>query len=117
MVRVMEQTPAERALARSYTTGDGQVRFEIADLSVHHHDNRSITFTYRITVVRQGCQDEHWEFTLPWDDKSFADVLTSLQPDPDRLKQLVHLVHALLEEWWDTRAHSRQSAKMGRQLR
>ncbi len=28
------QTPAEQALARSYTTGDGSVRFGIDDLSV-----------------------------------------------------------------------------------
>ncbi|AOP47692.1 hypothetical protein SL103_16815 [Streptomyces lydicus] len=117
MVRVAEQPLAERALARSYTTGDGHVRFEITDLSVHHHAYRSVTFTYRITVVRPTYPDEHWEFTLPWEDKSFTDVLTSLQPDPDRLNQLVHLIHALLEEWWDTKGHSRQAAKMGRQMR
>ncbi|OKI10087.1 hypothetical protein A6A06_05635 [Streptomyces sp. CB02923] len=113
---MVEQAPAGQALARSYTTGDGQVRFEIADLSVQHHENRSITFTYRITVVRQGHQDEHWEVALPWNDKSFTDVLTSPQPDPVRLMQLADLVRSLLEEWWDTKGHSRQSANMGRQL-
>lgn len=117
MVRVVEQTPAERALARSFTSGNGQVRFEVTNLTVHHHANRSVTFTYWITVVRQRHPEEDWELTLPWDDKSFTDVLTAPQPDPERLKQLVHLVHALLEEWCDTKGHNRQSAKMGRQLR
>ncbi|MEU8919090.1 hypothetical protein [Streptomyces nigrescens] len=112
----MAQTPAEQALARSYTTGDGKVTFDISDLSVQHHANRSMTFTYQITVVRQGHQDELWEFTLPWDDKSFTDVLTSPHPDSDRVEQLVHVVRTLLEEWWDTKGRSRQSAKMGRQL-
>ncbi|MCF3172477.1 hypothetical protein IPZ61_03930 [Streptomyces sioyaensis] len=114
---MVEQTPAERALARSYVSVDGQVRFEVKDLSVHHHANRSVTFTYRITVERQWHPEEDWEFTLPWYDKSFTDVLTSPQPDPERLKQLLHLVHALLEEWWYTKGHNRQLAKMGRQLR
>ena len=110
------QTPAERALARSYTTGDGQITFDISDLSVDHHSDRSVTLTYRITAVRQGHQDERWVFTLPWDDKSMVDVFASPAPDPDRLGQLVYLVHTLLEEWWDTKEHNRQSAKMGRQL-
>ncbi|MFF4290804.1 hypothetical protein ACFY0R_36690 [Streptomyces sp. NPDC001633] len=113
---MVEQTPAERVLARSYTSGDGQVRFEVTDLSVVHHANRSVTFTYRIIVVRQRHAEEDWEFTLAWDDKSFIDVLTSPQPDPERLKQLVHLVHALLEEWWDTKGRNRRSARMGRRL-
>ncbi|MGP3949784.1 hypothetical protein [Streptomyces sp. 7N604] len=112
----MTQTPAEQALARSYTTGDGQIRFSISDLSVDHHPDHSVTLTYRLTVVRQGHRDERWQFTLPWDDKSFVDVFTSPAPDRDRLRQLVHLVHTLLEEWWDTKGHNRQSAKMGRQL-
>ncbi|MET7619398.1 hypothetical protein [Streptomyces sp. NPDC005408] len=110
------QAPAERALARSYTTGDGQITFNISDLSVDHHSDRSVTLTYWLSVVRRGHQDERWVFTLPWDDKSFVDVFTSTAPDPDRLRQLVHLVHALLEEWWDTKEHNRRSAKMGRRL-
>ncbi len=116
MGRMAKQTPAEQALACSYTTGDGQVRFNISSLSVHHHADRSVTFTYEVAVVRQGRQDERWEFTLPWDDKSFVDVLTSPHPDPERLRQLVHLVRTLLEEWWETKGQSRRAAKMGRQL-
>ncbi|MEV0371483.1 hypothetical protein AB0I10_16915 [Streptomyces sp. NPDC050636] len=111
-----ERTPAERALARSYTTGDGEVRFAIADLSVGHHPDRSVTLTYQLTVERRGRQDERWVFTLLWDDKSFADVFTSAAPDPERLRQLVHLVRALLEEWWDTKGYNRRSAKMGRRI-
>jgi hypothetical protein len=113
---MVAQTPAEEALARSYTTGDGRISFRIAELSTEHHPNRSLTLTYRLTVVRPGHEDERWEFTLPWEDKSFADVFTSPSPDPDRLAGLVRLVHALLEEWWDTKGRSRQSAKMGRRL-
>ncbi|MGW0823918.1 hypothetical protein [Streptomyces sp. NPDC002845] len=108
-------TPAEQALARSYTTGDGSMRFSITDLSVDHHPDPSATLTYWLTAERQGHPDERWVVTLPWDDKSFADVLTSSSPDPDRLQQLVHIVHTLLEEWWDTKGYNRQSAKMGRQ--
>lgn len=109
-------TPAERALGSSYTTGDGQITFEISDLSVAHHPDRSVTLTYSLTVMRQGRQDERWVFTLPWDDKSFVDVFASQAPDPERLRQLVHLVRALLEEWWDTKEHNRRSARMGRRL-
>lgn len=116
VVRMAARTPAEPALARSYTTGDGRVGFDITDLSVDHHPDRSAMLTYWLTVGRQGHQDERWVVTLPWDDKSFVDVLTSPAPDPDRLRQLVHIVRALLEEWWYTKGHDRQSAKMGRRL-
>ncbi|MFE2374316.1 hypothetical protein [Streptomyces sp. NPDC059398] len=108
------QTPAEQALARSYTTGEGKVRFNVTGLSVDHRPDRSVTLTYWLTVGRKGLSDEHWEFTLPWDDKSFLDVLTSPAPDPERLQQLVHIVRTLLEEWWDTKGYNRKSAKMGR---
>ncbi|MBT2487453.1 hypothetical protein J7E96_02635 [Streptomyces sp. ISL-96] len=110
------RTPAERALARSYTTGDPPTTYHVSGLSVDHHPNRTVTLTYRLTVMRQGHQDERWVFTLPWDEKSFTDVFTSPAPDPERLDQLVHLVHALLEEWWDTKDHNRKSAKMGRRI-
>ncbi|MET8680939.1 hypothetical protein ABZW18_26010 [Streptomyces sp. NPDC004647] len=60
--------------------------------------------------------DERWEFTLLWDDKSCVDVLASAAPDPERLKLLVHMVRAHIEEWWDTKGYNRQSAKMGRRL-
>ncbi|WP_329147440.1 hypothetical protein OIU91_17340 [Streptomyces sp. NBC_01456] len=109
------QTPTEQALACSYTTGDGEVRFNVTELSVDHRPDRSVTLTYWLTVERQGLKEEHWEFTLPWDDKSFLDVLTSPSPDPERLQQLVHIVRVLLEEWWDTKRHNRKSAKRGRQ--
>ncbi|MFI9809497.1 hypothetical protein ACIHEJ_35035 [Streptomyces sp. NPDC052301] len=108
------RTPAEQELARSYTTGDGAIRFVISDLAVDHRADRSATLTYWLTAVRPGQEDERWVVTLPWDDKSFADVLTSPTPDPERLAMLVHLVHALLEEWWDTKKHNRHSARMGR---
>ncbi|MFI7102622.1 hypothetical protein ACIBK8_25065 [Streptomyces sp. NPDC050161] len=110
------KTPAEQALARSYTTGDRKISFNVDELSVSHQPDRSATLTYWLTVEREGLQSERWEFTLPWDDKSFLDVLTSPAPDPERLQQLVHIVRTALEEWWDTKRHSRKSAKMGRQL-
>ncbi|MEU9189378.1 hypothetical protein AB0D14_33515 [Streptomyces sp. NPDC048484] len=75
-----------------------------------------MTLTYLLTAERQGHEAERWMFTLLWDDKSFTDVFTSQAPDPERLRQLVHLVRALLEEWWDTKEHNRRSAKMGRRL-
>ncbi|AZM54249.1 hypothetical protein DMA15_18170 [Streptomyces sp. WAC 01529] len=110
------RTPAEQALARSYTTGDGAVRFNVDDLALDHNPNRSVTLTYWLTVERHGRDTERWVFTLLWDDKSFVDVLTSPIPDPERLGQLVHLVRAALEEWWDTKGYNRRFAKMGRQL-
>ncbi|MFP3991556.1 hypothetical protein U9R90_29635 [Streptomyces sp. E11-3] len=114
---MQSQTPAERALSRSYTTGDGQVAFTVSGLSVDHHADRSLTLTYSLSVARRGHRgEERWVVTLPWEDKSFVDVFTSPAPDPDRLGQLVHLVRSLLEEWWDTKEHNRRSAKMGRRL-
>ncbi|MEE1941671.1 hypothetical protein V1L54_20030 [Streptomyces sp. TRM 70361] len=110
----MGRTAAERALARSYTTGDGRVGFDVTGLSVEHRSDRSVTLTYRLTVRRQGCQEERWEFTLPWRDKSFADVFTSSAAGPERLRMLVSLVRTLLEEWWDTKEYDRRSAKAGR---
>ncbi|MDJ0465355.1 hypothetical protein [Streptomyces sp. H27-C3] len=107
-------TPAERALARSYTTGDGAIRFNVTDLTVDHQPDRSVTLTYRLIIERKGYADECWVFTLPWGDKSFVDVFTSSAPDPERLRQLVELVSGLLEEWWDTKGYNRRSAKMGR---
>jgi hypothetical protein len=71
---------------------------------------------YRLTVERPGREDERWAVALPWEDSSFADVLASPAPAPERLRQFVHLVHALLEEWWDTKGHNRQSAKTGQRL-
>jgi len=106
---------AEQALSRSYAPADG-LRFDVAELSVEHHPDRSATLTYGLTVVRHGHPDERWLVTLPWEDKSWADVLTSAAPPADRLGRLVHLVHAHLEEWWDTKGHNRVSAKMGRRL-
>ncbi|CAL9328275.1 hypothetical protein SUDANB70_00022 [Streptomyces sp. enrichment culture] len=52
---------------------------------------------------------------MPWADRSFADVLISAVPEPDRLHMLVSLVRSLLEEWWETKGYERKSAKMGRQ--
>ncbi|MET8112959.1 hypothetical protein [Streptomyces prasinus] len=110
------QTPAEQALARSYTTGDGSVRFDVADLAVDRLPGGHALLAYRLRVERPGRPDEHWAVTLPWEDRSFADVLDSPAPDPERLRQLVHLVRALLEEWWDTKGHNRRSAKLGHRL-
>ncbi|OII61495.1 hypothetical protein BJP40_05090 [Streptomyces sp. CC53] len=110
-----ERTPAELALSRSYATADG-LRFDVMRMSVEHHPDRGATLTYWLTVGRQDRPDESWVVALPWQDKSWVDVLTSPAPPPDRLAQLVHLVHAHLEEWWDTKGHNRQSAKMGRRL-
>ncbi|MER7916306.1 MULTISPECIES: hypothetical protein [unclassified Streptomyces] len=110
-----EQTPAEQALSRSYVTADG-LRFEVIRMTVEHHPDRSATLRYWLTVRCQENPDERWVVTLLWEDRSWADVLASPAPPPDRLLQLVHLVHAHLEEWWDTKGHNRQSAKMGRRL-
>ncbi|MFJ9129547.1 hypothetical protein ACIRJS_36175 [Streptomyces sp. NPDC102340] len=109
-------TPAERALGRSYTAGAGAERFEVEDLTVDHHPDRTAVLTYHLTVTATSRPPERWLFTLHWDDKSFTDVLTSPAPDPDRLDQLVQLVRSLLEEWWATKGHNRRSAKMGRRL-
>ncbi|MER5467603.1 hypothetical protein [Streptomyces sp. NPDC002685] len=110
-----ERTPAEQALSRSYVTADG-LRFDVTEMAVEHHPNRGATLTYSLTVGRPGHPDERWVVTLPWDDKSWADVLTSPAPPADRLRQLVRLVRAHLDEWWDTKGHNRQSAKLGRRL-
>ncbi|WP_369212646.1 hypothetical protein [Streptomyces flavofungini] len=114
-------TPAERALARSYTTGDDATRFNVTDLTVEHRPDRSITLTYRLVVEQRGPggqrgpgDGECWVCTLPWNDKSFVDVFTSPSPDPERLRRLVELVRGLLEEWWDTKGFNRRFAKMGR---
>ncbi|MFB8267704.1 hypothetical protein ACFC96_13985 [Streptomyces sp. NPDC055955] len=110
-----ERRPAEQALGRSFVTADG-VRFDVVKLSVEHDQDRSVTLTYWLTVGRRGRPSERWELALPWADQSWTDVLTSSAPPPERLQQLVHLVHAHLEEWWDTKAHNRQSAKLGHRL-
>ncbi|MER6263446.1 hypothetical protein ABT203_28330 [Streptomyces sp900105245] len=110
-----ERTPAEKALSRSYVTVD-EVRFDVVKMSVEHRPDRSMTLTYQLTVGRRGHPDERWVVSLPLDDKSWVDVLTSPAPPPDRLQQLVHLVHAHLDEWWDTKGYNRRSAKMGRRL-
>ncbi|MFH9015396.1 hypothetical protein ACH4C6_29010 [Streptomyces sp. NPDC017943] len=110
-----EQTPAELALSGSYVAAEG-VRFDVVRLEVEHHPNRSATLIFQLTVARPGCPAEHWAVTLPWADSSWTDVLTSPTPPLDRLQQLVHLVRAHLEEWWDTKGHNRQSAKMGRRV-
>ncbi|MEU3949836.1 hypothetical protein [Streptomyces sp. NPDC029526] len=111
--------PAEQALARSYTTGDGSTRFGVDALTVTHPADGHPVLAYRLTVDRLDRPDrpgERWAFTLPLADRSVTDVLTSPSPDPARLARLVHLVRALLEEWWDTRAHDRRSARMGQRL-
>lgn len=110
-----EQTPAEQALSRSYVAADG-MRFGVSEMSVEHHPNRGVTLTYWLVVGGEGRPDERWVVSLPWGDKSWADVFCSPAPPPDRLRLLVHLVHAHLEEWWDTKAYNRRSAKMGRRL-
>ncbi|MGW6292551.1 hypothetical protein [Streptomyces sp. NPDC055058] len=111
---IVAQTPAERALARSFASPSK--RFDVSDLRIDHHLDRTATLIYQLAIARPGHQEEHWEVTLPWDDKSFADVLTSPAPEPGRLAMLVHLVRSLLEEWWETKGSERKSAKMGRQM-
>ncbi len=112
--RMVAHTPAERVLARSFTRDGGATRFDVADLAVEHQPNRSVTLTYRLTVGRKGHADECWVCTLPWSDKSFADVFTSAAPDPERLRQLAALVRGLIEEWWACKGSNRHFAKMGR---
>jgi hypothetical protein len=111
---MVAHTPAERVLARSFTSDDGTARFNVTDLTVDHHPDRSVTLTYRLLIARNGHDDECWVFTLPWSDRSFVDVFTSSAPDPERLGHLVQLVRGFLEEWWDTKGHNRHFAKMGR---
>ncbi|MFD4630194.1 hypothetical protein ACFVYR_20395 [Streptomyces sp. NPDC058284] len=106
-------TPAERALASSFTFDDGATRFNVIDLTADYHPDRSITLTYRLSVVRKDQADECWVFTLPWSDKSFADVFTAPAPDPERLRQLVQLVRGLMGDWWDLKRSNRHFAKMG----
>ncbi|NEA46699.1 hypothetical protein [Streptomyces sp. SID10815] len=108
-------TPAEQVLSRSYVTAD-ELRFHVDKLSVELHPDRSMALAYRLSVGRHGRPAERWEVALPWNDKSWLDVLISPAPAPDRLQQLLHLVHAQLEEWWDTKEHNRQSARMGQRL-
>ncbi|SED75686.1 hypothetical protein SAMN05216532_5598 [Streptomyces sp. 2231.1] len=110
-----ERTPVEQALSGSYVTAD-ELRFDVVKTSVEHHQDRSVTLTCQLAVGRQGHPDERWVVSLPLDDKSWVDVLTSPAPPPDRLRQLVHLVHAHLDEWWDTKGYNRRSAKPGRRL-
>ncbi|MFM9368645.1 hypothetical protein [Streptomyces sp. Da 82-17] len=113
---MIEPSPACQALAQSYTTGDGRTAFRVTGLTITPHPDRSHTLTYRLAVSDNGLEGEQWEFTLLWDDKAFADVFDAPAPDPERLRLLVHLVRALLEEWWDTKGHDRGSAKMGRRV-
>ncbi|MGW0909553.1 hypothetical protein [Streptomyces sp. NPDC002853] len=110
----MAHTPAERVLARTFTSDDGAIRFNVTDLTVDHHPDRSVTLIYRLLIERKGQAEESWVWTLPWSDRSFVDVFTSSAPEPERLRHLVELVHGLLEEWWDTKGKNRQFAKMGR---
>ncbi|MEU4040140.1 hypothetical protein [Streptomyces collinus] len=109
------KTPARQALEGSWATVD-HVGFTVTGLSVEHHPDRTVTLAYDLTVERPGHPDESWAVALPWDDKSFMDVLTSPSPDEDRLRELVHVVRALLEEWWDTKTGNRRSAKLGRRI-
>ncbi|GAA5068801.1 hypothetical protein [Streptomyces similanensis] len=92
-----EPTPAEQTLSRSHITADG-LRFDVDKVSVELHPDRTATLTYRLRVSRHGHPAERWEVALPWNDKSWLDVLTSPAPASDRLQQLAHLVHAHLEE-------------------
>ncbi|MFF3763171.1 hypothetical protein ACFYYR_03650 [Streptomyces sp. NPDC001922] len=114
MVSMVPRTPAEESLARSYS--DGRYQFDVSDLLVEHHLNRQVTLTYLLTVRSSGRPAEDWEFTMLWDDKSFVDLFTSSAPDPERLKMLVHIVRAHIEEWWYTKGGNQKSAKMGRRL-
>ncbi|WP_326794280.1 hypothetical protein OG946_01190 [Streptomyces sp. NBC_01808] len=109
------QTPAEQALSHSYVTADG-LRFGVIKMTADHHPDRSMTLTYWLTVGRQGHIDERWVVALPWDDKSWVDVLTSPAPPSDRLGQLVSLVHAHAGSFADrSSGASWRSAKLVRQ--
>ncbi|NGO45531.1 hypothetical protein [Streptomyces ureilyticus] len=109
-----ERSPAERVLARSFT--QGRTRFNVRDLQIDHHQDRSVTMTYRLDIAEPNRLEERWEIALPWSDKSFVDVFTSPAPEPGRLEMLTSLVRSLLGEWWETKGYERQAAKMGRRL-
>ncbi|MFE9250100.1 hypothetical protein [Streptomyces sp. NPDC007088] len=112
------RSPAEAALAESFTTGAGDqsVGYRVSGLSPDYHADRTVTLRYTVTVVPALGDPEDWEFTLHWDDKSFADLFDSPSPAPDRLAVLLGLVHSAFDEWWFTKDSDRRSAKMGRRL-
>ncbi|MBB1255203.1 hypothetical protein H3146_17855 [Streptomyces sp. OF3] len=108
------RTVAEQRLACSFERGT--TRFEVTDLRIDYHVNRSATLVFTLAVVQLDRPVERWEVTLEWTDKSFIGEFTSAAPDPQRLGILVSLIRSLLEEWWETKGYERQSAKMGRRL-
>ncbi|MFG2022939.1 hypothetical protein [Streptomyces sp. NPDC048825] len=108
------RSPAELVLARSFT--QGSTRFNVRDLQIDHHHDRSVTMTYQLDIAQPNHPEERWEVVLPWSDKSFVDVFTSPAPEPGRLDMLASLVRSLLDEWWATKGYERQAAKMGRRL-
>ncbi|WP_411078783.1 hypothetical protein [Streptomyces sp. cmx-18-6] len=112
------RTPAEDALAASFVSGlpGDETAYHVSRLDIDHAPDGTVTLVYRLGVKREGRPREQWEFTLPWSDKAFRDVFTSPSPSPEKLDQLVALVRALMEEWWDTKGGNRKSAKMGRRL-
>ncbi|MEV0845690.1 hypothetical protein AB0J21_07350 [Streptomyces sp. NPDC049954] len=112
------RSPAEAALAASFTTGSGDqsVGYRVNDLATDYHADRTVTLRYTVTVVPARGTAENWEFTLHWDDKAFADLFDSPSPSPDRLSLLLDLVHSAFDEWWFTKDGDRRAGKMGRRL-
>lgn len=112
------RSPTEAALAESFTTGAGDqsVRYQVGDLAPEYHADRTVTLRYTVAVAPAQGAPENWEFTLRWEDKTFADLFDSPRPSPDRLALLLDLVHSAFDEWWFTKDGDRRSAKMGRRL-
>ncbi|MFE7671455.1 hypothetical protein ACFU5N_04485 [Streptomyces albidoflavus] len=107
--------PTHHALTQPFTADDGQVRFTVRSLCVTEPRPRLYEAVFRLVAHQAGLPDEEWEVTLGHD-KSEAGLFERDEPDPAALAGLVHLTHALTEEWWLTKAGNRHSARMGRRL-
>ncbi|MCU7702823.1 hypothetical protein ACGILS_29300 [Streptomyces albidoflavus] len=113
-MKIPEETRA--ALAACFSRSDGELVVSVNGLDVTERQPRSFDLAYDLTVTRKGHDPERWEVTLCWDDKSQADLFETDGRDPERVRMLAFVVQPLIQEWWDTKARNRQSAKMGRQI-
>ncbi|MFF8566962.1 hypothetical protein ACF06N_18585 [Streptomyces albidoflavus] len=107
--------PTRHALTQPFTADDGRVRFTVRSLCVTEPRPRLYETVFHLVVRRAGLPDEEWEVTVGHD-KSMAALFEREEPDPAELAALVHLTHALTEEWWLTKGANRHSAKMGRRI-
>ncbi|MFD5185939.1 hypothetical protein ACFWMQ_25720 [Streptomyces sp. NPDC058372] len=104
------------ALTQPFTAADGRLRLTVRSLRVTEPNPRLYEAAFHLVAHRPGLPDEEWRFTLGYD-KSEAGLFERDAPDPAALAMLVHLTHALTEEWWLTKSGSHRSARMGRRVR